>query len=162
MKGWTRLWMTGLLLLDRLLGTDLTERELARREAKVAAQEARLIAIRQRMAELDELLAITELELCLLYLRQRHLLRRDTWLRFAPAEAEAEEKGLDLVIEQLVKRGLASVRTEPLGEEAYIYHLRPDWTAIASRLAVYHEALDAEVTTWVQAQAAAQTITPAE
>ncbi len=149
MNIWTRLWFAVLIVTDRLLGTHLVERELARLQRRVETFEAQASAIRQQMEELNRLLHVVQVELCVLYLRQRHLLRPETWLRFAPAESADEERGLDLLIGRLVKHGLSTIRTEAVGEQTYVYHLCPDWPAIADLLSARKELLDPVTAFWL-------------
>jgi len=146
---WDRLWFAVLITTDRLLGTHLVERELARLQRRVEAFETQASAIRQQMEELNRLLHVVQVELCVLYLRQRQILRPETWLCFAPAGSVDEERGLDLLIGRLVKHGLATVRTEAVGEQAYVYHLRPDWAAIAGLLSAWKEHLDPVTALWL-------------
>jgi hypothetical protein len=150
MNIWDRVWFTVLILADRLLGTCLVERELARMQRRVDAYQAQASAIQQRMEGLERLLHVIHVELCILYLRQRRLLQPETWLRFAPAEGIGEERDLDLLISQLVKHGLATVRTEAVSERTYVYHLRPDWDAIADLLSTWKEHLDPLTIAWVE------------
>ena len=149
MNTWDHLWFAVLITTDRLLGTHLVERELARLQRRVEAFEAQASAIRQQMEELNRLLHVVQVELCVLYLRQRQILRPETWLRFAPAGSVDEERCLDLLIGRLVKHGLATVRTEAVGEQAYVYHLRPDWAAITGLLSAWKEHLDPVTAFWL-------------
>jgi hypothetical protein len=150
MSTWMRLWFFVLIIADRLLGTHLAERELARLQRRMAVYQNQASAIRQSVEELNRLLHIAQVELCILYLRQRYFLRPETWLRFDPTEDPGEEKRLDLLISQLVKEGLATVRTESLGEQAYVYHLHPDWEAIADLLNGWNEYLDSLTILWLE------------
>jgi hypothetical protein len=147
---WTHVWFACLVLADRLLSTHLVEWELARQQRRVEAYGAQACAIRRRMEELDRLLRVTQVELCVLYLRQRRILQPETWLRFAPAQNVDEERGLDLLIGRLVKHGLAAVRTEMIGEQTYVYHLRPDWAAMVDLLRAWKEQLDPLVISWLE------------
>jgi hypothetical protein len=146
----THLWFGCLVFADRLLGTHLVERELARQQRRVEAYEAHASVVRRQMAELDRLLYVTQVQLCALYLRQRCLLRPEAWLRFAPSEGEGEERGLDLLIGQLVKHGLATIRTEAVGEHTYVYHLRPDWGAMADLLSAWEVQIDPLAISWLE------------
>lgn len=150
MNIWIRLWFAVLIVTDRLLGTHLVEWELARLQRRVEAYEVQAAAIRRRMEELTRLLQVAQVELCVLYLRQRHMFRPETWLRFAPAESADDEKALNLLIGRLVKHGLAAVRTETVGERAYIYHLRPDWAVIVGLLSAWSEHLDPLTASWLE------------
>ncbi len=156
MNIWMRLWFAVLIITDRLLGTHLAEWKLARQQRRMEAYEAQAFAIRRQMEQLDRLLQVTQVELCVLYLRQRRILRPETWLRFAPAENVDEERGLDLLIGRLVKHGLATVRTETVGEvrprspRPYVYHLRPDWAAMVDLLSAWKEHLDPLAVSWLE------------
>ena len=155
MNVWIRLWFAALILAGRLLGTHLVEREMARLQRRVETFEEQATAIRRQMEELNHLLHVAQVELCVLYLRQRCLLQPETWLRFAPAESSADEKDLDMLIGHLVKPGLATVRTEPAGEveapspRSYVYHLHPDWAAIVDLLSGWTELLDTVTASWL-------------
>lgn len=150
MNVWIRLWFAVLIVADQLLGTHLVEWERARLQRRIEAYEAQASAIRRRMEELKRLLQAAQVELCVLYLRQRCILRPETWLRFAPAESVDEEKDLELLIGWLVKHGLATVRTEAVGEQIYVYHLRPDWAAIVDLLSTWKEHLDPVTVSWLE------------
>jgi len=150
MSIWIRLWFAALVITDRLLGTHLAERELARLRRRLEAYQAQAAAIRQQREELKRLLHVAQVELCVLYLHQRRLLRPETWSRFAPAESMDDEKDLDLLIERLVKHGLATLRTQVAGERTYVYHLRPDWAAIVDLLSVQKEHLDPMTVAWLE------------
>jgi hypothetical protein len=145
----SRLWFTALVITDRLLGTRLVERELARLQKRIGDFQTQANAIRSQMEEVSRLLFVSQVELCILYLHQRRLARPETWLCFVPAESIREEKDLDLLIGQLAKHGLATVRTEATKEQAYIYHLHPDWNAI-ERLLHAEKRLDPMVLTWLE------------
>jgi hypothetical protein len=105
--------------------------------------------LRQQMRELNRLLYVVQVEMCVLCLRKRQLLRPDDWQRFAPSESAEEEKLLDLVIDRLVKRGLGTIRTETVGENTYIYYLNPDWEAIVNLLNAWREKLDPVTVEWL-------------
>ncbi|MDY7078890.1 MAG: hypothetical protein SXV54_18405 [Chloroflexota bacterium] len=149
MNIWTRLWFFLLIACDRLLGTRLVEWEMTRLEHRLEAFEAQASTLQQQMEDLNLLLHVVQVQLCVIYLRQRHTLRSVNWLRFAPAESVDEERDLDLLIGRLVKHELATVRTEPAGEQVYIYHLRPDWTAIVNLLSAWKGMLDPVTAAWL-------------
>jgi len=50
----------------------------------------------------------------------------------------------------LVKHGLATVRTETVGEQTYVYHLCPDWVAIVHLLSAWKEQLDPVAISWLE------------
>ncbi|HID86851.1 MAG TPA: hypothetical protein EYP55_05660 [Anaerolineae bacterium] len=129
-----------LTLLDWLLGGDLTERELSRREARVAQQEARLRVLEERLAEMEERLSrakmVVEAEdlwLCFAYARQR--LARDPRgeLRLDSSDP-MEDKAADFLIEHMVKPGFATVRMEEGPEGRHIYYIKPAWQKIYDHL----------------------------
>ena len=156
MNVWIRLWFAALIIADRLLGTHLVERELARLQRRVETFEEQAATIRQHKEELSQLLHVAQVELCVLYLHQRRLLRPETWLCFAPAGSADDERDLDLFIGRLVKPGLATVRTETTDDvgarspRPYVYHLRPDWDAIADLLSARKEHLDPMTAAWLE------------
>ena len=149
MSIWVRLRFTALVITDRLLGTHLVEREMAHLRRRVKTFEAQAIALKRHMEELNCLLHIVQVQLCVLYLRQRQMLQPVTWLRFAPAENAEEERDLDMLIGQLAKHGLSTVQTETSGERVYIYHLHPDWHAIAGVLSSRQNLLDPTTASWL-------------
>jgi hypothetical protein len=55
-----------------------------------------------------------------------------------------------LLISQLVREGLATVGTELLGGQVYVYHLYPDWDAIADLLNDWNEHLDPLTFLWLE------------
>ena len=124
-----RILFMALILVDRLLGTRLAKKELDRRQARVVCYRVRMTELEKQFARLEDLLRAINLQLCLLYLRERNLLSPERWLSFDPNDP-IEERGLDLVIEQLVKPRLATVEMDKVGEGQYVYHLQPDWAAI--------------------------------
>jgi hypothetical protein len=149
MTFWGRLRFFFLVFTDWLLGTRLVERELTRLQRQVQTYEAYASAILQQMQALSHVLHVVQVELCVLYLRQRYLLRSNTWLRFDPAEDADEERSLDLLIARLVKHDLATVRTEAVGEQAYAYHLRPDWSSLIDLLSTWKDRLDPVMLLWL-------------
>ncbi|MEA3341135.1 MAG: hypothetical protein U9R15_14315, partial [Chloroflexota bacterium] len=74
MNLWIQLWFAFLIVADRLLGTRLVEREMARLQRRVEGYEAQAATIRSQVERLNHLLHISQVEFCALYLRQRHLL----------------------------------------------------------------------------------------
>jgi hypothetical protein len=150
MRVWTRLWFVLLAVTDRLLGTRLVERKMTRLQRWIEEYEAHAVAIQRQQKELERLLHVTQVSLCILYLYQRRLFRPETWLRFAPAEGADEEEGLDMLIEQLVKHDLAAVRVETVGEQTYVYFLHPDWSAIKDLLGDRKEHLDPTMASWLE------------
>ncbi len=127
---WTRL----LLTVDRLCGTRLVERELARRERSIERLLAQIDTVNRDLDALGEELVVYRLAICLIELKARS--ERDDvddWLRFAP-HRDGEEALLDSAIEYLVKHRLAAIDAQADGPSHYVYRLYPDWAAIAGRL----------------------------
>lgn len=150
MSPWTRLRLALLLVVDRLLGTHLVEREMACLQVHIEACQDRAEAIQQQMQELNRLVSVTQVEFCLLILHRRYLQRPEEYLRFVPAEDADEEKALDLMIEHLMRRGLAAVHAEVIDECTYAYHVHPDWRAICSQLGEQKEKIDPTVWAWLE------------
>lgn len=150
MSVWSRLGFALLIVADRLLGTHLAERQLSRMQRRVDVYQAEAAAIQRQMAELNRLLHIAQVELCVLYLRQRRFLLPDTWLCFSPGKSTAEESGLNLLIDRLAKHGLAMIHTEEIGEQAYVYHVCPDWRAIVDLLSSWREHVNPLALTWLE------------
>jgi hypothetical protein len=155
-----------LVIIDHLFGTRLVEREVARRKAEVARSEARLAEISQQLLKLGELLEAANLQLCLLYLRQRNLLSPQRWLYFDLADSQ-EDKGLDLLINHLVKPRLAAIEMQEASSREpalslskgsargveknhYIYRLEPDWAAIGDFLTQREADLQPEIADWLE------------
>jgi hypothetical protein len=149
MSIWTRVRYMVFAFTDRLLGTRLIDREKARLQRHLEVFEDRATALREQMEDLSRLLHVVQVQLCVLYLRQRHMLRPETWLRFAPAESASEERDLDLLIGRLVKYGLSTITTEKVGKDTYVYHLQPDWAAIVDLLGGWRESQDPATIAWL-------------
>lgn len=148
MKVRDKILFTILILMDHLLGTDLTEKELSRREAKLAHYQARMRELEKQLTQLEGQLGTLSLRMCLLYLRERSLVAPERWLSFDPRNPE-EDKGLDLVIEHLVKPHLATVEMDKVEEGHYIYHLRPHWAAIRTLFAEQQVDLEPGMAGWL-------------
>jgi len=147
-KARDKVLFTALVLMDHLLGTHLAEKELARREAKVARHRAQMTELEKQLARLEGLLGAINLRLCLLYLRERSLLSPERWLSFDPNDPE-EERGLDLLIEHLVKSRLATIEMDKVEEGHYLYHLQPDWAAIRDFFAEQQADLEPDMKGWL-------------
>jgi hypothetical protein len=143
-----------LLLIDRLFGTRWTQRVLARRHARLAEYQRRMSGIQSEIGQLEVHLDALHVQLCLLYLRQRHLMGLEDWLRFE--SGGDDEPGLDLLIEHLVKPRLAAVEMHETAPGHQVYHLRPDWRAVAAALGD-SAMLEPETLAWLHRQIAAQT-----
>jgi hypothetical protein len=137
-----------LVLVDHLLGTKLAEKELSRREAKVTCYRARMTELEKQLLKLEGLLGGINLRLCLLYLQERNLLLPERWLSFDPDDPE-ENRGLDLLIEHLVKPNLATVEIDKVGEDHYLYHLQPDWMAIRAFFVEQQADLEPSMKGWL-------------
>jgi hypothetical protein len=98
---------------------------------------------------LGELLEAANLQLCLLYLRQRNLLSPQRWLHFDPVNPQ-EDQGLDLLINHLVKPRLAAIEMQEVESNHYIYRLKPDWAAIGDFLAQREADLQPEIANWLK------------
>jgi len=144
-----KILLAGLGIIDRLFATDLLEREVARRKARVARSEARLAELSEQLLKLGELLEAANLQLCLLYLRQRELLSPQRWLHFDPANPQ-EDQGLDLVINHLVKPRLAAIEVQEIEKKHYVYKLKPDWAAVGDFLAQREADLQPEIAGWLK------------
>jgi len=155
MKISDRILLTSLGTIDRLFATNLLEREVARRKARVARSEARLAEISEQLLKLGELLEAANLQLCLLYLRQRNLLSPQRWLHFDPVNPQ-EDQGLDLLINHLVKPRLAAIEMQEVEKNHYIYRLEPDWAAIGDFLTQREADLQPEIANWLKTLKKAQ------
>ena len=144
-----KILLASLGIIDRLFATSFLEREVARRKAKVARSEARLAEISEQLLKLGELLEAANLQLCLLYLRQRNLLSPQRWLHFDPVNPQ-EDQGLDLLINHLVKPRLAAIEMQEVERNHYIYKLKPDWAAIGDFLARREADLQPEIADWLK------------
>ena len=148
MKARDKILFTALILVDHLLGTSLVEKELSRREAKVARYRTRMTELEKQLTRLEGLLGAINLRLCLLYLRERGLLSPERWLSFDPNDPE-EEKGLEMLIEHLVKPRLATIEMDEVEEGHYVYHLQPDWAAIRAFFAEQQADLEPDMKGWL-------------
>ncbi len=128
-----RLRFIFLLTLDRVFNTRFVERETARLRDDLASFEAQASQLQGQMSELDQLMRLLHIQICMLCLRQRQLQRPDDWLHF-DLSAEGEEKELDLLIEHLVKQSLAAVTTVSKKDSGYVYKLDPNWAQIERML----------------------------
>ena len=145
------LWTRTLLVVDRLLGTHLVEWELGRRQRRIDRLVTEMDAVNRDLNALAEELAFLRLVLCLVELKARS--ERDDvedWLRFVP-RSDGDESLLDNAIECLVKPQLASVDVESAGTGCYVYHLRPKWEVLITRL--YGRSEASELIAWLEEQA---------
>jgi len=158
MRTGDKILLAGLGVIDHLFATDFLEREVTRRKAKVARSEARLAEISEQLVKLGGLLEAANLQLCLLYLRQRELLSPHRWLHFDPANPQ-EDQGLDLLINHLVKPRLAAIEIQEASSRGsarggeknhYTYRLDPDWMAIGAFLAQREADLQPDIADWLE------------
>lgn len=149
MRTGDRMLLLGLVTIDHLFGTGFVEREIARRKAKVARYEAIVVELHEQLVRLEGMLQAANVQLCLLYLRQRELLLPDGWLRFDSANPE-EDKGLDLLINHLVKPRLAAMEVQEVEQGHYTYKLEPDWAAIGDFLAQREADVQPEIADWLK------------
>ena len=144
-----RMLSIGLGLIDRLFHVDWGERVLGRMSRKWESQ----------LEELDETLAQLELEreriqtqsealaihAAAVYLAGRNLSQDK--LRFDP-QVSHDDEILDATIDLLVKQRLASIETEAIDDERFVYTIEPDWTAILERLRAAADQANPEVAEW--------------
>ena len=149
MNAGDKILLVGLGIIDRLFATNFLGKEVARRKARVARSEARLAEISEQLVKLERLLEAANLQLCLLYLRQRELLSPQRWLHFDPADPH-EDQGLDLLINHLVKPRLAAGEMQEVEKNHYIYKLKPNWAAIGDFLAQRGADLQPEIADWLK------------
>jgi len=149
-----RILFLGLSIVDRLFGTRWVQRELERRRQRLAEYQARMANIQQEIDQLQVRLEGLHLQLCLLYLRHRHMTGLEGWLRFE--SGGSDEPGLDILIEHLVKPRLAAIEVQETAPGHHVYHLRPDWKAIATAVGDALKMLEPETLTWLRQQVANQ------
>ncbi len=156
MRWITRLKLHLLLIVDRLFNTDLAERELAERQARLAQLDAQLARINRQLKTLAQDSNVYQTALYLTLLKARSE-RPDVpdWLYFV-TESEGEERLLQGLIDYLVKPRLAAVDVLPLEgrPNAYAYRLHPDWEAIRDHLGA--TVLTPELESWLVARQRAQ------
>jgi hypothetical protein len=143
-----RLLFLGLAILDRLFGTSWVQQELDGRRERLATYQARMGDIEQEIDLLGERLEGLHLQLCLLYLRHRHMADVEDWLRFE--SGNSDESGLDLLIEHLVKPRLAAIEMQETAPGHHVYRLRPDWEAIVAAMGDGLETLEPETLAWLR------------
>ena len=147
-----RVLFLALAVVDRLFSTHCVQRELDRRWRRLTEYQAQAARIQQDIERLEQGLEGLHLQLCLLYLRHRHVMDVDNWLRFETGDSE--EAGLNLLIEHLVKPRLAAVEMQETTPGHHVYCLRPDWTAIAAAIGDPLETLEPEILAWLRQQIA--------
>ncbi len=147
-----RLLFLGLAIVDRLFGSRWVQRELTRRQERVAEYQARMAHIQQEIEQLQVQLDGLHVQLCLLYLRHRHMAGLENWLRFE--SGGDDEPGLDLLIEHLVKPQLAAVEMHETATGHHVYHLHPNWRAIAAAIDDATTTLEPETLAWLHQRVA--------
>lgn len=152
MRFWDRLWLTLLLTADRLFGTRWLERELSRRQSALAAYQNRAEGIQHAIEHLEDHLEALHLQLCILYLRQRHMIDPANWL--ALESGGDDEPGLNLLIQHLVRPRLAAVETQTLAPGRHAYLFRPHWQAIVTTLENVAVTLEPDTVAWLRRQIA--------
>jgi hypothetical protein len=151
---WDRALFLGLAVVDKLFGSHLVQREMERRQKHLAICQAQVTNIQHKIDDLETQLTGLHLQLCLVYLRQRYMMDLDNWLRFETGGDD--ERGLDLLIEYLVKPRLAAIEMDEIAPRHHVYYLRPDWTAIAVAIGDTPETLELETFVWLQQRVASQ------
>jgi hypothetical protein len=146
-----RILSIGLGLMDRLFHVDWGERVLGRMSRKWESQLAELDLTlaqleleRERIQTQSEALAI---HAAAVYLAGRNLSQDN--LRFDP-QVSHDDEILDATIDLLVKQRLASIETESIDDERFVYTIEPDWTAIMERLRAAADQANPEVAEWFQ------------
>jgi hypothetical protein len=150
MRWRTWLWSRLLLMVDRLWGTQLIERELGRRQHRIERLTADMDAFNRELEVLVAELTLHRLLLCLIERKARSERENlDDWLYFSP-HTDGEESLLDSAIDCLVKPRLARIDVDPVGPREYVYRLQPDWAAIIDRLR--GTAVAVGLMTWIEEQ----------
>jgi len=144
----------GLAIVDRLFGTRWVQRELDRRRSRLTEYQAQVSRIQHEVDRLAGRLEGLHVQLCLLYLRRRHMTDLDNWLRFE--SGGSDEPGLDLLIEHLVKPRLAAIEMREAASGHHVYHLFPNWTAIVTAIGDALDTLEPETLAWLRQRAANQ------
>jgi hypothetical protein len=150
---WNRLQLTSLRLLTVILGMvdgllhvhwgeRLLDRLSDRWQSELTRLDEALSSIEQERERLQLQAEALAIHAAAIYLGGRSLARHE--LRFDPVDPHDEEL-LDASIELLVKKHLAAVESEAVGEGRYVYRLEPDWAAIHQRLTEAADRAGAEV-----------------
>jgi hypothetical protein len=138
-----------LSIVDGLFKVRMGERLLdsltQRWQTQLAELDAAIDNLEKERAQLQAQAEALAIHAAALYLGGRYLTRDE--LRFDPTDPRDEEV-LDASIDLLVKRQLASIETEEVEPERYIYHLEPDWPAIRARLADAVVQAEPDVADW--------------
>jgi predicted ribosome quality control (RQC) complex YloA/Tae2 family protein len=138
-------------LIDRLFQIDWGERALERMSRRwenqleeLDATLARLEEEREQVQTQSEALAI---HAAAIYLAARNLTQDK--LRFDP-EISHDDEILDATIDLLVKQRLASIETEEIEADHFVYTIDPDWRAILSKLRAASAEADPEIAEWFE------------
>jgi len=142
-----RILFTILVIADKLFDTNLMQREVQRRQKLLADYRKQARNIHQEVSNLENQLEDLHLQLCLLYLRQRHVTDPQDWLYFETGDSN--EAGLDLLIEHLVKPRLAAIKVREISPGHHAYHLHPDWKSIADVIGDINNILEPETLSWL-------------
>jgi hypothetical protein len=154
MKFRDRVLFLGLAIVDRLFGTHWVQRELERRRNLLTEHQTRVANIQREIDYLQVQLETLHLQLCLLYLRHRYMAGLENWLHFE--SGGSDEPGLDILIEHLVKPRLAAIEMHETAPDHHVYHLRPDWGAIAAAIGDAANVLEPETLAWLHQRIANQ------
>jgi len=149
-----RVLFVGLAIVDRVFGTHWVQRELKRRQNRLAEHQARMTNVQQEIDQLQDQLEKLHVQLCVLYLRGRYMADLEDWLRFEPGSGD--EPGLDILIEHLVKPRLAAIEIHETAPDCHIYHLCPDWRAITAAIGDAAKLLEPETLAWLRQRVANQ------
>lgn len=149
-----RMLFLGLAIVDRLFGSRWVQRELDRRRKRLTEFQAQMVKIQHEVDQLAGRLEGLHVQLCLLYLRHRHMADLDNWLCFE--SGGSDEPGLDLLIEHLVKPRLAAIEMRDAASGHHVYHLLPNWTAIAAAIGETLDTLEPETLAWLRQRVANQ------
>jgi len=155
---WDRAQLTLLRLLsivlgmmDRLFHVQWGERALGRMsrrwESQLEQLDATLALLEQEREQLQTQSEALAIHAAAIYLAGRNLTQDK--LRFDPAVRHDDEI-LDATIDMLVKQRLASIETEEVDDEHFVYTIEPDWEAILARLRTEADRADPEVAEWFQ------------
>jgi hypothetical protein len=132
-------------LLDVRWGERCLERLAERWQSRLTNLDEALAELEKERRQLQAQAEALAIHAAAIYLGGRSLARDE--LRFDPADSHDEEI-LDATIDLLVKARLASVETEEIEPDRYIYHLEPDWPAIRSQISDAVEQAEPQVAEW--------------
>jgi hypothetical protein len=153
---WDRIQLALLRMLSALLGIvdgffhvhwgqQLLEHLANRWQSQLAQLNEALTQLEMERSKLQLQAEALAIHAAAIYLGGRSLARDE--LRFDPADPH-DEAMLDASIDLLVKERLASIETEQVGPDHYVYHLEPDWPAIRARLSNAAEQAEPQSADW--------------